>query len=51
MARIHYARVKAPLPKQDDPHSIWDYYKTHYNTSAGKAQEDKAIAAYMQFKK
>jgi hypothetical protein len=50
MARLHYARVKPPLPKQDDPHSIWNYYKTYYNTDAGKANESSALMSYQLFK-
>jgi len=49
MTRIHYARVKLPLPKADDIDAIWDYYKTHYNSSNGKADYSTAIAAYRRF--
>ena len=50
MARIHYARIPAPLPKANDIESIWNYYKTHYNTSEGKARYYSAIDAYHRFK-
>lgn len=50
MARIHYARVKEPLPKANDVEAIWNYYKTHYNTSAGKANWIQANDAYHRFK-
>lgn len=51
MARLHYARVSEPLPKQDDPHSIWDYYKAHYNTSQGSATKSGAFSRYDNFKR
>lgn len=50
MARIHYARVPEPLPKANDIPGIWAYYKTHYNTSAGKASYYEAMTAYQRFK-
>lgn len=50
MARLFYARIKSPLPKADDINAIWDYYKTHYNTSSGKADYHLAVNAYHRFK-
>ena len=49
MTRIHYARIKKTLPPANDVNAIWDYYKTYYNTSAGKAQKDDSIKKYHDF--
>ncbi len=50
MARIFYLRVKEKLPDSSDPHSIWDYYKTYFNTPAGKANKQDAMRKYQLFK-
>lgn len=45
MARIHYWRVLAPLPKRSSPTYITDlaeYWKRHYNTPLGKGTVAKA---------
>lgn len=41
MCRVHYLRVKDPLPKADDIEGMAKYWKQHYNThrGAGKVQE------------
>jgi hypothetical protein len=49
MARIHYLRVKEPLPNANNVDAMWEYYKLHYNTLAGKAQKDHTINAYHEF--
>src|ERR1700751_1761010 len=49
MARIHYQRVKEPLPKLYDVDGLWNYYKTYYNTAAGKANKETAVNAYQRF--
>ena len=49
MARIFYARIKAPLPNANDIEALWDYYKLYYNTAKGAATKDKSIALYQQF--
>lgn len=49
MARIHYARVKEPLPPSNDVDAIYDYYKKYYNTTKGKADGFKAIMKYHDF--
>lgn len=36
MCRIHYRRVKAPLPNGDDLEELAHYWKDHYNTHMGK---------------
>lgn len=49
MARIFYFRIKQSLPAANDIDSIWTYYKTHYNTSKGKALKEAAIKNYHEF--
>ena len=49
VARIHYRRVKQPLPDKDDINGIWEYYKEHYNTAQGKAQKEQSIAKYNKY--
>lgn len=49
MTRLFYARVKEPLPNAKDLDAIWNYYKTYYNTSAGKAQKTCAVKKYQDF--
>lgn len=36
MARVHYLRVREPIPPPDDLEAIARYWKRFYNTSAGK---------------
>lgn len=50
MARIHYARVKEPLPKLHDLDALWNYYKKYYNTAAGKADYHIAMNKYQTFR-
>ena len=50
MARLHYARVKEPLPPAHDTEALWNYYKIHYNTSAGKAKWNDGVGNYHHFK-
>jgi len=49
MARIHYLRVPEALPNKDDVDAMWDYYKTYYNTSKGKATKAKSLKKYKDF--
>lgn len=49
MARIHYLRVKEPLPLATDVDGMWEYYKKYYNTVKGKASKDKSIEKYQDF--
>ena len=51
LARVHYWRVKEPLPfKQDDEfeyvRSLAQYWKTYWNTSAGQGTVNEAIQNY-----
>lgn len=46
MCRVHYWRVRDPLPAADDVRGLAQYAKDHYNTRAGKAtveQYEEAI--------
>ncbi len=36
MARLHYRRVKEPLPAADDVWGLAEYWKQHYNTPLGR---------------
>ena len=47
MARIHYWRVKAPIPKELS--LIAEYYKLYYNTKAGANSPEKFIKDYNFF--
>jgi hypothetical protein len=49
MARIHYLRVKSPLPAADDVDALAAYWKTYYNTHLGKGTVAKAKAAYERY--
>lgn len=49
MARIHYLRVKEPLPNCKDVDAIWDYYKKYYNTSKGAANRFESTNKYCEF--
>lgn len=49
MARIHYRRIPQPMPERRNVDTIWEYYKTFYNTPKGKADKDSSIAKYHKF--
>jgi len=49
ICRLHYARVKPPLPKANDIDGMWEYYKEYYNTPKGKATKEKSISSYYRF--
>lgn len=51
IARIHYLRVKEPLPNKDNIEAVYEYYKKYYNTVKGKSSQSKAIANYESFLK
>lgn len=56
MARVHYFRVKKPLPligatgnwSHKEVMQLAEYWKDHYNTSAGKGTPKKAYDDYMR---
>jgi len=43
MARIHYLRVREPLPKMNDIDGMGRYWKKYYNTEEGKGEEEHFI--------
>jgi hypothetical protein len=50
MTRLFYARIPEPLPRLHDLDGLWNYYKTYYNTSAGKAEYHEALNKYQVFR-
>jgi hypothetical protein len=46
MARVHYLRVKEPLPTATDAVGLATYYKTYYNTNMGKADLSNAVDVF-----
>lgn len=46
MARVHYYRVPAPLPKSPDPVKLAEYWKKYYNTHKGKGKVAYAVNHY-----
>jgi len=46
MCRIHYLRVKDPLPQVEDVDGLAAYWKAHYNTAAGAGTVEKWRADY-----
>ena len=49
MTRIHYLRVKEPLPEADDIDGLANYWKEYYNTSAGKGTRAEARRKYLKY--
>lgn len=43
MCRVHYLRVKAPLPQPEDQAGMAKYWKKYYNTHLGAGTEKKFI--------
>lgn len=48
MCRVHYKRVRAPLPAANDAEGMAAYWKQFYNTAAGKGTIAKAIPLFKQ---
>ncbi len=46
MARVHYYRVKEPLPPADRPDLLADYWDTHYNKNWHTGFSSEALANY-----
>lgn len=46
IARIHYLRIKEPLPKADDIVSLGCYWKNWYNTHLGKGTVEEYVKSY-----
>jgi len=51
MCRIHYLRVKEPLPAFNDIDGIWKYYKQYYNTPGGAATQTQFLLNYLKYVK
>lgn len=49
MTRLFYARTSDPLPAYNDPDSIWEFYKIHYNTFYGSACRVSSMKKYHDF--
>jgi len=45
MARLHYRRVKAPLPDANDTYGLGCYWKEYYNTHFGKGKVEHFVRA------
>lgn len=48
MCRVHYARVKAPLP-EDNVQELAEYWKQYYNTYLGKGTVQEFIQNYTKY--
>lgn len=44
MCRVHYRRVKAPLPAAGDVEAMARYWKNFYNTALGKGRPEEFVA-------
>ncbi|MBF0213528.1 MAG: hypothetical protein HQM00_08190 [Magnetococcales bacterium] len=49
MCRLHYRRVKAPLPEADDLPGLARYWKLYYNTPKGAGTEAEFIHNWHRF--
>jgi hypothetical protein len=47
MCRIHYRRLKAPLPT-NEPYALAQYWKDFYNTKLGKGTVEQALPHFMR---
>lgn len=48
MCRVHYARVREPLPAAGDAAAMARYWKQHYNTALGAGTVDKALPHFQK---
>lgn len=46
ICRVHYLRVKHPLPSATDLNGLWHYYKTYYNSVFGAATQEQFYRNY-----
>lgn len=46
MARVHYLRVKEPLPDGNDIEAMAGYWKQYYNTPRGKGTVEQFVKHY-----
>ena len=49
LARAHYLRVPAPLPRAGDIEGLAAYWKKHYNTKEGAGTEAQFLRHYTQY--
>lgn len=49
LCRVHYLRVKAPLPAADDIHGQAAYWKKYYNTAMGRGTVYQYILSYRKY--
>lgn len=48
MCTLHYRRVKAPLPPEDDAPAMAGYWKQWYNTPKGAGTIEKALPYFRE---
>jgi len=46
ICRVHYLRVKHPLPSATDLNGLWHYYKIYYNSTFGAATQEQFVNNY-----
>lgn len=46
MCRVHYRRVKAPLPAAADALGLAQYWKQHFNTRLGRGTVEQALTHF-----
>jgi hypothetical protein len=49
MCRIHYLRIREPLPDAHDIEGMAQYWKRYYNTALGKGTPEKFIRAFEKY--
>jgi len=49
MARIHYRRIKEPLPPHDNVEALARYWKKYFNTPYGAGREDEFVRNYKKY--
>lgn len=49
MTRLHYLRVKEPLPSYRDVWAMGEYWKQYYNTPAGKGTVKEFVENYTKY--
>ena len=49
MCRLHYYRVKDPLPRADDVWGLGHYWKKHYNTELGKGTVKEFVRNFERY--
>lgn len=49
MSRVHYLRVKEPLPSHKDVWAMGEYWKQYYNTPKGKGTVKEFVENYKKY--